>query len=144
MGTLAHHIFKGNGIQQEKTLHRDQSQFLRVMDEIGSGGDDPIRFCSLRQKIHGDLPPVAQSLDQIRMDKGQLACCPDPLYDLPDVQDRPIQNKHGSTFRSQGMGKSHVVFYSRNHRSLLNRFFKRRLSAFHKLPSHSASVSHTY
>ena len=70
--TLTQHIFKGQGVEQEKTLDGQQTQLLRMADNVGTRGDNSICNRILRNEIRADIFGC-HPFNQVCMDKYQFA-----------------------------------------------------------------------
>ena len=73
-----------------------QTEFPGTFDQQSLCGNNTIRFCILVDKINGDLFR-AESVDQIHMHHGNLSGRFDCFYDLRNIADIAIENKHNGT-----------------------------------------------
>ena len=88
--------FVCHGIDHKKTVNRIQIKLAGTFDQQSLCGNNTISFCILVDKINGDLFR-AESVDQIHMHHGNLSGRFDCFYDLRNIADIAIENKHNGT-----------------------------------------------
>ena len=117
---LAQHVFERERVEQEKALDGQQAERLCPADDVRAGRNDAVRLCVLRDEIRGDVPR-GQTLDQVGMNKNDLARLLDPLDVRGDVQDRTVQKKYGRAVAPDRLFQTGIALERGDHRTVLQR-----------------------